>query len=51
MARDLFPEIDMLVIGAGIVPAAAPGLRLSDSLRQRLPALIALIHAELRLTA
>ena len=51
MARDLFPEIDMLVIGAGIVPAAAPGLRLSDSLRQRLPALIALIHEELRLTA
>jgi hydrogenase maturation protease len=50
MARDLFPEIDMLVIGAGIISAAAPGLQLSDSLRQRIPALIALIREELRLT-
>ncbi len=50
MARELFPEIDILVIGAGITSAAAPGLQLSDSLRQRIPALIALIHQELRLT-
>ena len=51
MARDLFPEIEILVIGAGIIPAAAPGFQLSDSLRQRIPALIALIREELHLTA
>jgi hydrogenase maturation protease len=47
LARALIPELDILVIGAGIVPAAAPGLQLSDSLRQRIPALIALIHEDL----
>jgi hydrogenase maturation protease len=50
IARGLFPEIEILVIGAGIVPAAVPGMQLSDSLRQRIPSLIALIHEELRLT-
>jgi hydrogenase maturation protease len=51
LARELVPEIDILVIGAGIIPAAAPGLQLSDSLRERIPALIALIREELHLTA
>jgi hydrogenase maturation protease len=51
MARDLFPEMDILIIGAGINPAAAPDEQLSDSLRQRIPALIALIYEELRSTA
>jgi hydrogenase maturation protease len=50
IARDLFPEMEILVIGAGILPVAAPGMQLSDSLRQRIPSLIALIHEELRLT-
>jgi hydrogenase maturation protease len=51
IARDLFPELEILVIGAGIAPAAAPGMQLSASLRQRIPALIALIHEELSLIA
>jgi hydrogenase maturation protease len=50
LVRDLFPELDILVVGTGIVPAVAPGRQLSDSLRQRIPALIALIHEELGLT-
>lgn len=50
IARGLFPEMEIVVIGAGIVPAAAPGMQLSDSLCQRIPSVVALIHEELRLT-
>ena len=52
LARELAPEIEILIIGAGIAAAAAvPGLHLSDSLRERIPAHVALIHKELRLAA
>ena len=51
LARELFPEIEILIIGAGIAPAAAQGITLSDALRERIPALIALIHEELRRAA
>lgn len=48
LARELAPEIEILIIGVGIAPAATPGQPLSDSLRKRIPALIALIDEELR---
>jgi len=48
LARELAPEIEILIIGVGIAPAATPGQPLSDSLRERIPALIALIDEELR---
>jgi hydrogenase maturation protease len=47
LARELVPEMDIIIIGAGIAPAAAPGLPLADSLRDHIPALIKLIKKEL----
>jgi hydrogenase maturation protease len=47
LARELVPDIDIIIIGAGIAATATPGIPLSDSLRERIPALIQLIQEEL----
>jgi hydrogenase maturation protease len=47
LAQELHPGIVIVLIGAGIEPAAAPGTPLHDSLRQMIPALIETIKDEI----
>jgi hydrogenase maturation protease len=47
MARELYPGLDIIVIGAGIEPAAAFGSPLSHALCERIPELIQIINEEI----
>ncbi|MCX5904419.1 MAG: hydrogenase maturation protease [Proteobacteria bacterium] len=47
LAQELHPGIVIVLIGAGIEPAAAPGTPLHDFLRQMIPALIETIKDEI----
>ena len=47
LAQELHPGIDIIVIGAGIEPAAAPGTPLTQALSERIPELIQLIEEEI----
>jgi Ni,Fe-hydrogenase maturation factor len=47
LARELYPGIDIIVIGAGIEPAAAPGAPLTQALCERIPELIQIINEEI----
>lgn len=47
LARELYPGIDIIVIGAGIEPAAAPGTPLTQALCERIPKLIQIINEEI----
>jgi hydrogenase maturation protease len=47
MARELYPELDIIVIGAGIDPAAAFGSPLSQALFERIPELVQIINEEI----
>jgi len=47
LAQELHPGIDVIVIGAGIEPAAAPGTPLTQALGARIPELIQLIEEEI----
>jgi hydrogenase maturation protease len=47
LAQELNPHIAIVLIGAGIEPAAAPGTPLHDSLRQMIPELIGIIKDEI----
>ena len=47
LAQELHPGIVIVLIGAGIEPAAAPGTPLHDSLRRLIPELIGIIKDEI----
>ena len=47
LARELYPGIEIIVIGAGIEPAAAPGAPLTQALCERIPELIQIINEEI----
>ncbi len=47
LAQELHPGIEIIVIGAGIEPAAAPGTPLTQALSERIPELIQLIEEEI----
>ena len=47
LAQELNPHIAIVLIGAGIEPAAAPGTPLHDSLRRLIPELIGIIKDEI----
>ena len=47
LAQELHPGIDIIVIGAGIDPAAAPGAPMTQALRERIPDLIQRIEEEI----
>ena len=47
MAQELHPGIDIVVVGAGIEPTAAPGTPLTQSLRELIPELIQIINEEI----
>jgi len=47
LAQELYPDIDIVLIGSGIEPSAAPGMPLHTTLRQMIPALIGTIKDEI----
>ena len=47
MARELMPDMDIVLIGMGIEPTAVPGSSLSQLLRKRIPKLIEIIKEEI----
>jgi hydrogenase maturation protease len=47
LAQELHPGIEMVLIGAGIEPSAAPGTPIHNTLRQIIPALIGTIKDEI----
>lgn len=51
LAQELHPGIDIVVIGAGIDPAAAPGAPMTQALRERIPDLIQRIEEEIAAAA
>ena len=51
LAQELHPGIDIVVIGAGIDPAAAPGTPMTQALRERIPDLIQRIEEEIAAAA
>jgi hydrogenase maturation protease len=47
LAQELYPDMAIVLIGAGIEPAAVPGTPLNRSLQQLLPALIETVKDEI----